>query len=102
MRVEVPPIHVLKKQYPQLIGPVVPAGRTADGWGPAGGGNVAPAFRPTGARTYTVPTGGMKMADVARETLGSPSRWQDIYNLNPQLPTNEVLPAGTLVKLPAN
>jgi hypothetical protein len=63
---------------------------------------VDPAFRPTGARTYTVPTGGMKMADVARTALGNPSRWKDIYDLNPQLPTSEVLPAGTLVKLPAN
>lgn len=103
VRVEVPPIHILKTRYPQLVGPVVPAGRTADGWGPAGsGGDVAPAFRPTGARTYTVPAGGMRMPDIARAALGNPSRWKDIYNLNPQLPTDEVLPAGTLVKLPAN
>ena len=44
VRVEVPPIHVLKKRYPQMAGAAVtPAGRSTDGWGPAGAsGGIGP------------------------------------------------------------
>ncbi len=98
--VQVPPIHVLKKRYPQLIGSVVPAsGKTGDVWGPSG--EATPAFRATGQRTFTVPTGGMTMGSIARDTLGSPNRWQDLYAVNPSLSPGEVLPAGTVVKIPA-
>ena len=100
VRVEVPPIHVLKKRYPQLIGSVVPAsGKSGDVWGPSG--DSTPAFRATGQRTFTVPTGGMTMGSIARDTLGSPTRWQDIYGVNPSLSPGDVLPAGTVVKIPA-
>jgi len=106
--VEVPPIHVLKKRYAQMIGAVVPASGTSslppakagDPWGPST--EATPAFRPTGQRTFTVPTGGMTMGAVARDTLGSPSRWREIYDLNPQLSPGEVLPAGTVVKIPGD
>lgn len=100
-KVEVPPIHVLKKRYPQLIGSVVPAGgsaRPTDPWGPST--ESTPAFRPTGPRTFTVPTGGMTMGAIARDTLGSPTRWREIYDINPQLSPGDVLPAGTVVKIP--
>jgi nucleoid-associated protein YgaU len=101
VRVEVPPIHVLKKRYPQLISAVVPASGTSksgDVWGPAG--EATPAFRASGQRTFTVPTGGMTMGAVARDTLGAPTRWRDIYDLNPSLSPGDVLPAGTVVKIP--
>ena len=102
VRLEVPPIHVLKKRYPQLIGAVVPAsGKTGDVWGPSGDAAV-PAFRSSGQRTFTVPTGGMTMGSIARDTLGSPNRWHDIYDLNPSLAPGDVLPAGTVVKIPSD
>ena len=101
VRVEVPPIHVLKKRHPQLIGSVVPAsGKVGDVWGPSGDA-ATPAFRATGQRTFTVPTGGMTMASIARDTLGSPTRWPDIYGANPSLSPGDMLPAGTVVKIPA-
>src|SRR5439155_5883814 len=91
MHVEVPPIHVLKKRYPQLIGGVTPvSAKTGDGWGPAN--EASPAFRPSGQRTFTVPTGGMTMGAIARDTLGSQYRWRDIYDLNPSLSPGDVLP----------
>ena len=100
--VQVPPIHVLKKRYPQLIGSVVPAsGKAGDVWGPSGDA-ATPAFRATGQRTFTVPAGGMTMGSIARDTLGSPNRWQDIYAVNPSLSPGDVLPAGTVVKIPAD
>jgi nucleoid-associated protein YgaU len=99
VRVEVPPIHVLKKRYPQLVGAVVPvSGKSSDGWAPAT--DTGPAFRPSGQRTFTVPAGGLTMASIARDTLGSISRWRDIYDINPQLSPGDVLPAGTVVKIP--
>ena len=103
VRMEVPPIHVLKKRYPQLIGSVVPASGTVkpgDPWGPST--EATPAFRPSGQRTFTVPTGGMTMTSVARDTLGSSNRWRDIYDLNPALSPGDVLPAGTVVKIPTD
>ena len=101
VRVEVPPIHVLKKRYPQLIGAVVPASVSApakDPWQPSG--ESTPAFRPTGGRTFTIPAGGLRMAEVARMTLGSPTKWSEIYDLNPSLSPSDLLAAGTVLKIP--
>jgi nucleoid-associated protein YgaU len=101
VRVEVPPIHILKKRYPTLIGAVVPASAgtpAKDPWQPAG--ENTPAFRPTAGRTFTVPTGGLRMAEIARMTLGSPTKWQEIYDINPSISPSDLLPAGTVVKIP--
>ena len=86
-----------------MIGAVTPVGaKTTDPWGPAAAGEASPAFRPSGQRTFTVPTGGLRMADIARDTLGSQYRWRDIYDLNPSLSPGDVLPAGTVVKIPTD
>jgi nucleoid-associated protein YgaU len=105
VRVEVPPIYVLKKQYPPVVGATPTSGvRSSDGWGPAGGtagttSNTSPMFRASTPKTFTVPAGGMRLVDVAREALGNASRWQEIYNLNPQV-TPDNVPAGTVLMLP--
>jgi nucleoid-associated protein YgaU len=115
--VEVPPIHVLRKQHPQLIGTgAAPAGRSGSGtprageWAPAGGtvrsaGAVEPqpAFRSAGtSRTFTVPAGGMTLRAIARHTLGSEQRWAAIWEANPQITQADgVIPAGTVLQLPA-
>ncbi|MDB5309521.1 MAG: hypothetical protein JWO38_3723 [Gemmataceae bacterium] len=106
--VEVPPIHVLKKKYSQLLGGQAPTGRAApppgaDGWGlsAVSAGDTGPAFRATGPKTYTVPAGGANLTTVARDALGSSSRWREIYDLNPQVSPDGV-PGGTVLKLPAD
>jgi hypothetical protein len=98
--VEVPPIHVLKKRYPQLIGAgATTVGRVGDGWSTAGA--ATPEFRPTGQRTFTVPAGrAMTMTTVALDVLGSAARWKDIYDLNPSFSPSEYLPAGAVLRIP--
>jgi nucleoid-associated protein YgaU len=99
--IAVPPIHILKKRFPQLVGATAaPVGRSADGWGPAGSaGAASPVFRASGAKTFTVPAGGTTLRSVAREALGNPNKWQEIYDLNPQV-TPDNVPAGTVLRLP--
>ena len=44
-------------------------------------------------------------ADVPAATrllLGNERRWQDIYDLNPHLRPDQVLPAGTELRVPAD
>jgi len=102
--VEVPPMHVLKKRFPQLLGVVAPAGGTAaaspDEWGPVGGAG-ADTFRASGAKSFAVPPGGMSMRAVSRLTLGTENRWREVYDLNPQYAPDAV-PAGTPLALPAD
>ncbi len=95
--VNVPPIHVLKRQFPNAGGAAVPVGATG---GPDWG--AAPARPAANARNaFVVPQGGMTLEEVARHTMGSGQRWRDIYDLNPQVTnTAAVVPAGTELKLP--
>lgn len=92
--VEVPPVHVLRRRFPQFVG--------------AGGEVGAPtrsdpalAFRPAGAKRFVVPAGGMTLAAVARQTLGAAARWNEIYELNPRVTPDQVA-AGTELILPAS
>ncbi len=97
--VEVPPMHVLRRQFAGQVG-AAPTGAVPTGapmWG-AAADPVPAAARPR--TTFIVPAGGMTMRAVARETLGSDLRWNDIYDLNPQFNPSSV-PAGTELKLPA-
>lgn len=105
--VEVPPIHVLKKRYPQFLGTTSTSSREQTSsslpgeFRPAGGsGDAAPVFRTSGSKSYVIPPGGMTMQAVARLTLGSTTRWREIYDLNPQFSTD--VPAGAQLKLPAD
>jgi hypothetical protein len=113
-QVEVPPIHVLKKRYPGLLGGTAPAAATpasrpavvpasaTDDWRPPTAKPPAaaePAFRAPAA-TFRVPRGGMTLKAVARHTLGDDRRWNELYQLNPHLVPSDTLPAGTEVRLP--
>jgi MraZ protein len=42
------------------------------------------------------------LRDIARRTLGTPDRWNEVSRLNPALHTERGLTPGTLVKLPAD
>jgi hypothetical protein len=97
----VPPIHVLKKRYPNLIGRPVsterPAGRGAE-WVPAADGRQADG----GAKTYTVPPGGITLKKVAKEAFGDELEWRRVWDLNPKYSPQEVVPEGTKLVLPSD
>lgn len=103
--VMVPPLHVVKRYAQGQPAPGSPASRptsvTTDA--PQWGVPSAPtSVQRTGGNTFRVPPGGMTMKAVAREILGNDQRWTEIYDLNPQFRSDELLPAGTELKLPAS
>jgi hypothetical protein len=53
-----------------------------------------------GGATFRIPAGGMLIAQVAEQQLGSPLRWIDIYRLNSNLDPSRPIPEGTEVRLP--
>jgi hypothetical protein len=112
--VEVPPIYILEKRYPNLMGSTAPVGSStpasgtassAPQWGPAGGKSEPIPARATGnyRGTYVVPASRpMTLKTIARDVLRNEQRWRDLYELNGGLRPEDVLPAGTEVKLPAD
>ena len=129
-RVEVPPIHVLRKRYPQLIGApaaepyppptITPAASIMPTVTPTVTPAIpppafttpraddSPAFRPSGAtatvqKSYLVKRQKVNIPEVAKEVLGSEFAWKEIADLNPQIKLpGEYLPVGTELKLPAD
>lgn len=111
--IEVPPIHVLRKQFPGQVGNAAPAGgsggtpsSTRPIWSGAGSTSDPVPARATGINnrgSFVVPQGGMTLKAIARETLGNEQRWRDLWDLNSQFTdAGAVLPAGTEVKLPSD
>lgn len=95
--IDVPPLHVIKRYMPGGGMGATPVSRPAPGPDPG----WAPAVSPTrGDKTFRVPSGGMSMRGVARLLLGSEQRWQEVYDRNPHLRPDEILPAGTELRLP--
>ena len=98
-RVEIPPIHVLRKKYATLIGqPAVAPEKSNIEWA------AAPAARPTsgGYRQYAIPTGGMTMKEVAKAAWGDENMWGKIWDLNPTQRADEAMRAGTKILLPTD
>jgi MraZ protein len=60
----------------------------------------APAAAPVENKTYWA-SQGETLRDVARKTLGQEDRWLEIEKLNPELRARTLIPAGTMVRLPA-
>lgn len=102
--VEVPPIDVLRRAFPQFtsgdgrMSSTVPSAGAE--WSAPGVG-TSETYRTVGAKEFVVPAGGMTMRDAARTALGRDTRWGELYELNPEI-TNPgaVLPAGTRLRLP--
>ncbi|CAN5309001.1 hypothetical protein BH11PLA2_BH11PLA2_49030 [soil metagenome] len=95
--VDVPPIHVLRKQFANMIG----APRTVT---PASGESTLtpPVTRSNGLRSYDIPSGGMTLKEIAKKSLGDENLWGQIWELNPRLRADEAVPAGTRIKLPGD
>jgi hypothetical protein len=97
--VNVPPIHIVKRYMPAATGAVTPTGGVGAASAPDWGAATATPRR-GGERKFVVPSGGMSMRAVARLTLGSEQKWNDIYSLNPHLKPDDILPAGTELQVP--
>jgi hypothetical protein len=65
----------------------------------------APAAVNTASATtkpYWVPQGGQHFYVIARQTLRDEKRWPEIWQLNPQFDTTQLIPAGTMIRLPGD
>ena len=104
-KIAVPPIRVLQQKYPELL----PGGQANTN---AASTSNAPqvnnllgqpqSINPSSAfREYRVPEPGQTIREVARQTLGSGESWRNIWSLNTRLNPNERVPAGTMLRLPA-
>ncbi len=98
-RVEVPPIHVLRKNYATLIGrPVEKSGE----WGAiATSGATEPKRSITGGgyKMYTVPAGGRTLREIAADAFGNEDLWGKVWDTNPKLVPDKVVPEGTKIYL---
>jgi hypothetical protein len=103
--VEIPPLYILKQKYqtPARSGTTTsqtaPVSSPAPAWGPPAN-PTTPATPAGGSQIYRVPAGGTSERDLAKNFLGNEQRWQEIFNLNPQITRPDAIPAGTEVRLP--
>lgn len=104
--VHVPPVWVLRKQFPQAMrgeAPVTPAVTVPAERTPA---NVTPTAAtgwqaPARGKTYYTPRP-MTMRNVAKEAFGDELLWNRVWDLNLNLSPDAVLPQGTKVNLSAD
>jgi len=119
---QIPPMYILRQQYPQLIGssrpsatypnpPTTPPARFLPERTreqvterkvetPSGGVEWLPASRENGSRVYLVSQSGLKLWDIAEEIYGDRQEWKRIWQANPQLDPNQPLNPGTSLRLP--
>jgi nucleoid-associated protein YgaU len=64
------------------------------------GATVQPAPSSSSVPLYRVREGGEMLREIAHRTLDNGDRWADIYRLNPSFDPKEVIPAGSLLRLP--
>lgn len=98
-RVEVPPIHVLRKNFASQIGR--PVERSGD-WGtitPSGATEPKRAITGSGYKLYTVPVGGRTLKEIAADAYGDEGRWGMVWDTNPKLVPDKVVPEGTKIYL---
>ena len=69
---------------------------------PSEGPPPPPDGPPMPAPTYKVGDRGETFRDIARRTLGSEEHWKEIDQLNPELRSLALIPAGKMVLLPRN
>ena len=102
-RAEVPPIHVLRKNYATLIGR--PIEKTNE-WGA-----IAPSSATltsnepkrsvtgNGYKMYSVPAGGRTLKEIAADAFGDEGLWGIVWDTNPKLVPDKTIPEGTKVYL---
>lgn len=71
--------------------PTQPAGTTGTSWA-----------SPGNDRAYRVRANGEMFLEIARRTLGTGERWPDVYRMNPRFNPEYPVPAGMVLRLPAD
>ncbi len=95
-RAEVPPIHVLRKNFATAIGR--PAEKPAE-WGAIQPSAATERRTNGGAKTYVVPTGGKSIKDIAADAYGDERYWGTVWESNPKLTPDKPIPEGTKIVL---
>jgi hypothetical protein len=108
-----PPQNILEIQFgkylqdaapaPVQSPPVVKISQPMPLAGPSGPINPPPPNPATADPTvaYRVPPQGQWVFDIAKQTLGNGMLWPEILRLNPTLRTDQPIPGGTELRLPA-
>jgi hypothetical protein len=111
----IPPARILEKYYGAPVSNAVPSvpssrpSRTVNRPDPAGPirqasasvvTRVPPASSSSSVPLYRVRAGGEMFLEIARRTLGNDNRWTEIYELNRGYDPKDVIPAGSLLRLP--
>lgn len=102
-RAEVPPIHVLRKNFATLIGRPV---EKANEWGsitPSSATLTSNDSKRTvtgnGYKIYSVPAGGKTLKEIAADAYGDEGRWGMVWDTNPKLVPDKPVPEGTKIYL---
>jgi nucleoid-associated protein YgaU len=115
----IPPLRILESRYAAVIPeltplPAAPAGSPVGLEAPrpvVAPGPIAPGASGTPSTSWSIPPSGPsyrvrapgeKFLDMARHILGNADRWWDIYLLNKGYNPTETIPAGTVLRLPAD
>lgn len=102
-QIMLPPLRVLESKYGSLVPNLTPVAPPSIPAAPAAQVPLTQTARsgPDTSRLYTVQGQGEMVWDIAKRLLGSGERWGDISQLNPGLDVSRPLPAGTVLRLPA-
>ena len=107
-----PPVNLLERDFGTLINnapaanPTIPTIKNAPALNLSKPSPIAPDIAPVSGssgpgRTYTVvAASGERLRDIAERELGDPSRWTQIYRLNPTVQPQFAVPPGTKLQLP--
>ncbi|QEL16131.1 hypothetical protein [Limnoglobus roseus] len=102
-RAEVPPIHVLRKNFANAIGK--PPEKATE-WGAiqTSGATDRPTAEPRratggGYKTYVIPAGGKSIKDIAADAYGDERYWGTVWESNPKLTPDKPIPEGTKIFL---
>jgi nucleoid-associated protein YgaU len=101
--VHLPPVYILERRYPAAIPdsqppmPVTPPPPPVAVAPPP-----APPTQPTGDKLYRVAVANQRFTDIARQVLGNPLRWEELYRLNPTFNPGYPVPVGTVLRVPAD
>lgn len=102
-RAEIPPVHVLRKNYATLIGrpvekaewgTITPSSATLTSNEPKRSSVTG-----NGYKIYSVPAGGKTLKEIAADAYGDEGRWGMVWDTNPKLVPDKTVPEGTKIYL---